>query len=149
MNKILSFILAAVLLFSLSACGTDSGRNDKISDVTDTEVVTDPTGDGVVDNGQIPDVAAYGGREGEAPATSVQIRENPERILITRDEAIEIALEHFGLTADEAFDIDAEIEKEFSGTFWEVEFETSDFEYTVFLEAEGGVVIREYKEIND
>lgn len=73
----------------------------------------------------------------------------PKAELISRERAIEIALEKAGLTRNSVFELEAELEKERYGTFWEVDFETREFEYSYEINAETENVIHEEKERND
>lgn len=67
---------------------------------------------------------------------------------ITRDRAIELALSHAGLKRTEAFDIDAELDKERNGIFWEVDFETKEHEYSYTINAVNEEIITSEKERN-
>lgn len=69
--------------------------------------------------------------------------------LITRDRAIEIALENAGLAKGSVYELEAELDKERTGTFWEVDFETREFDYSYEINAESGMVVRHEKERND
>lgn len=69
--------------------------------------------------------------------------------LIDRDRAIDAALSHVNLTLDDIHDADAELEYESFGTFWEVEFESGRDEYSFYIDAESGNVVRHYVEYDD
>lgn len=68
---------------------------------------------------------------------------------ITADEAKTIALEHAGVTADEIFDYDYELEIGQGKARYEIEFETAKTDYEYVVDAKTGSIIRFEKEAND
>ena len=66
--------------------------------------------------------------------------------LITRDRAIEIALQAAGLARADVQDLEAETEREQNGVFWEVEFEAGGYDYTYDIHAENGSIINQKRE---
>ena len=68
---------------------------------------------------------------------------------ITRERAIELALQAASLTENEVFNIEAELDKERGGLVWEVEFETREHEYSYDIHAENGTVTKTERERND
>ncbi len=69
--------------------------------------------------------------------------------LIGRDRAIDAALNHVNLLRDDVRYIEAELEREHFGIFWEVEFECGREEYSFYIDAESGNVVRHYVEYDD
>lgn len=61
---------------------------------------------------------------------------------LTKDQAIEIALNAAGLKKTEVTDLEAELDKERSGLYWEVSFETKQKEYDYDIHAETGKVTK-------
>ena len=70
-------------------------------------------------------------------------------ITITRERAIELALQAASLTENEVFNIEAELDRERGGLVWEVEFETREHEYSYEIHAENGTVTKTERERND
>ncbi|MBR6808248.1 MAG: PepSY domain-containing protein [Clostridia bacterium] len=68
---------------------------------------------------------------------------------IDRDRAIDAALNHVNLSLTDVFDVEAELERESFGTFWEVEFNHERKEYSFYIDAESGNVVRHYVEYDD
>ena len=68
---------------------------------------------------------------------------------ITRERAIEIALQDAGLTKEAVTDLEAELDKERNGLFWEVSFETREKEYDYEIHAYDGTVAKVETEKED
>jgi uncharacterized membrane protein YkoI len=81
----------------------------------------------------------YGGNKSETEGIAI----------IERERAVDIALAHVELTLDEVFDIEAELEYDYNGTFWEVEFQKDFSEYSFYIDAESGNVVRNHVETDD
>lgn len=79
-------------------------------------------------------------------ATSVTRSTTVTTTLITRDRAIEIALQAAGLARADVRDLEAETEREQNGVFWEVEFEAGGYDYTYDIHAENGSIINQKRE---
>ncbi len=70
-------------------------------------------------------------------------------VTITREQAINLALQAAGLTRDNVYDLEAELDRERNGLFWEVDFETREHEYSYDIHAQTGAVARVERERND
>ena len=68
--------------------------------------------------------------------------------MISRDRAIEIALSHAALSRDAVFSVEAEVDRERNLTVWDVEFEDRDHEYSYYIDAHSGEIIRSEKDID-
>lgn len=130
-------ILFLVLILIFTSCSNtteqhpDQSKKDT-SDKVSNEVTSDP--------------ATEAASETEAITSPANTETNE---LLSRERAIEIALQAAVLTRDEVFDIDAELERERGDIIWEVDFETRDYEFSYHVDAETGAVTRSDKEIND
>ena len=62
--------------------------------------------------------------------------------LLTREEAISLALKAENLTEDAVYDLDAELDREFGYAVWEVDFDTREYEYSYNINAETGEILR-------
>lgn len=60
---------------------------------------------------------------------------------IGTEKAIEIALQHFGLSKSQVTDLEAELDYEFGRMVYEVEFEVADYDYECDVDAVTGAVI--------
>ena len=64
------------------------------------------------------------------------------------EEALGIALESAGLTKDQVWDIDVELEQKFGQVVFEVSFDAGQYEYEYYINAENGEVVKSFKEID-
>ena len=69
--------------------------------------------------------------------------------LIDRDGAIELALSYAELSADDVYDVEAELDEEPAGKFWDVEFRYNGYEYSYFIDAESGEIVRSDVELDN
>ena len=106
--------LATVFVFALSAC--DDYRGAKNNN-TPTQSVTD---------------------NAQQQTNQTQSEAEP----VTRDRAIELALSHAGLTLAEVYDLEAELDRERGGTYWEVDFEYKNIEHSYDINAQTGEITR-------
>ena len=85
------------------------------------------------------------------PASTEQIvpPETKPADRITRDKAITIALQHAGVTRDQARQLEAELDKDNGIVHYDVDFETKDYEYDYEIHAETGKLLKAEKEKND
>ena len=122
MKKLTTILLSLLLLLALSAC---TNNNSQIKD------------DNKEPNTNLD--------------TTVQDTQNDtqQESQITRDEAIEIALSKAGVTRDAAYDLEAELDREPNGTFWDVDFESGQYEYSYDIDAKTGEVITSHREARD
>ena len=67
---------------------------------------------------------------------------------ITRQQAIDIALAHAGLTTDQIRDLDAEKDKERGVWLYEVDFEQGAYEYEYEIHTETGEILKAEKELD-
>lgn len=63
---------------------------------------------------------------------------------ITVEKALDLALSHEGLTREQVWDIDVELERKFGQMVFEVSFETGQYEYEVYINAENGEVVKSF-----
>ena len=113
MKKTISFILTMVLIVSLSACGRTAGDRVASNAQDDAQLEPEQTMD----------------------------TQKKEMEFITRDQAIETALNKAGLTKDEVYELEAELDKEREGVLWEVDFETREYEYSYDIDALTGKIV--------
>ena len=66
--------------------------------------------------------------------------------LLTRDEAISLALADAQLTEEDVYDLDAELDRERGTPVWEVDFDTRELEYSYDIHAETGEILRSDRE---
>ena len=117
MKKLLALLLVTVFVFALSAC--DDDRNGAKNNNTN------PPTQSATDNVQ-------------SPSSQTQ----SDAGLITRERAIELALTHAGLTEAQVYDLEAELDRERNGTFWEVDFESGNMEYSYDINAQTEEITR-------
>ena len=126
MKKIFAITLSLIFAVSLSACGISSdnstnrkGRNNTMSDSMLSSQMSD-----------IFDSAA-------------------SDTFITRDRAIEIALKEAGLKREDVYDLDAELDREQNGTYWDVDFDSGDYEYSYDIDAKTEKIANSHREPRD
>ncbi len=69
--------------------------------------------------------------------------------LLSREQAIEIALTNAGFTEDAVYDLETELDKEYRVTIWEVDFSTGSQEYSYDINAATGEIINVKQEAWD
>lgn len=153
MKKPLALLLVLGLIIALSACtkplgdsvkGTTPAPNpsEVTTTVAETTTVTELTANSTAElTGVQTTVPTVPTSSKETSATTVSA-------LITRERAIEIALQAAGLSRDSVYDLEAELDRERTGTFWEVDFETREYEYSYDVNAESGAVVKSERERN-
>ncbi len=150
MKKTTILILVLTLLITLSACGTQTGEG--MNNKTDTaQRPSDDTALTTTQNVPSADSKTTENESTQTNETSGQTdgTNNGESEHISRESTIDIALQAAGLTRDSVYDLDAELEREPYGTYWEVDFETREREYSYHIDAITGAVINEESERND
>jgi uncharacterized membrane protein YkoI len=60
---------------------------------------------------------------------------------ISRDQALDIALREAGVSKDAVYDLEAELERGFGKSVWEIDFESGNKEYSFDIDAVSGEVI--------
>ena len=118
MKKTIITSLVLLLVISISACGKRAG--DRVEDNA---------------QGNAQDNAQH------QPEQTVDATQSEE--LITKDKAIEIALNKAGLTKDEIYDLESDLDREIQGVIWEVDFETKEYDYSYDIDAKTGEIVLE------
>ncbi len=120
MKKIFAIILSSLLICTLAACDIDisTDKGDKPQD----GIVTESTD-----------------QNNSSTATDK---------LLTREEAIEIALDHAGFKENEVVNLTAELDKDISISEWEIEFDKGGYEYSYDIDAASGEITKNEKEID-
>ena len=131
MKKLLGILLIFVLVFSLSACDNKGGRSDNNSSGKAT-----------------PPSSAENTNDKTTPAadTTSDTGSAASQEYISRDRAIELALSHAGLQKADVYDLDAELDREYGGVFWGVDFENGGYDYSYEINAVTEEIVRNQKE---
>ena len=77
--------------------------------------------------------------DNNSPATSQNSGDNAN--LLTRDEALEIALNKAGVTKDGIRDLETELDRDGGRVVWEIDFEFGNTEYSYDIHAETGEIL--------
>lgn len=125
MKKLLTLLLATVFLFSLSACDNNAGAADKNSTPAPQSTPT------------------------ENQPTSTPSKPTVNDAKISRDKAIEIALEKAKLKKADVRDLEAELDYEKGVLVWEVDFDYQNLDYSYDINANTGAIIFEEVEKDD
>ncbi len=123
MKKLFALLLAVVLMLTLSACAAVPRST------------TDPLS---------PDKADEKAQVQNDTAPANQTAEQ----LISRDKAIEIALEHVGFDKTQVTELEAELDREVTVTEWDVDFKQGGYEYSYDINAQTGEIIKFDKELD-
>lgn len=126
MKKILSILLALVFVFALSACNNNGGSaKGKETASANSQALTQQKND-----------------------NSSEIKEDTstKTKTITRDRAIEIALDAAKLNKSDVRDLEAELDRERNEDFWEVDFEHGGYDYSYDINATTGEALKIEKE---
>ena len=140
MKKILAILLIFAFAFALSACDNDDARggNSKAKNDAAQSVNDDVASASVPSAGDNTTVSSGStGEQTSAPTTQSDVQEAQ----ITRDRAIEIALAHAGLNRSDVRDLEAELDRERGGIYWEVDFESGQYEYSYDINAQTGEIV--------
>lgn len=132
MKKLFALLLTLTVVLTLSACDNKGGT------VKEQSAATPPQS--VVESKDNTDSQPTQPTE----STDMQTQLNPE--LITRERAIELALNHAGLTRADVRDLEAELDRERGGTYWEVDFESGNLEYSYDINAQTEEIVKLEKE---
>lgn len=153
MKKTFAVLLVLVLLFAVSACTKPTG--DRVNNTQPpTEKITDAS---VLEPSALKENSTIFSTANDIPTDNKEIvAVTPESLpdestpeVISRDRAIEIALESAGLAKENVFDLEAEIDRERGNTYWEVDFDTREYEYSFDINSTTGEIVHQKKEIND
>lgn len=176
MKKTITLILAVALIFALSACNVPTGnltnggaensqaQSDNVSQTkqdaatsssqdianeSSTSYNTQSSGDSKQSQTQEPvDSAPVSSAQSSADSQQTS-SENTGTALISRQDAIDIALKSAKFTKNDVYDIDAELDVEPYGKYWEVDFETQKTEYSYEIDAVTGKIVKQETEKND
>lgn len=125
MKKTITLILALVFALALPACAKTA--NDRASNPSNPDILPQP----------------------DAQSANFTGPQAADSELISRQQAIDIALRHAGLTQSTVYDLEAELDRELTGIYWEVDFETRELEYAYDIDAKTGEIVRDRQERNN
>ncbi len=137
MKKTLALILVLLLIVALSACKAQ--ENNKSANALPK---VNPS-----NSADTQASASDGTKTVDTPTPNT----NTNNVIpepITRERAVELALEKAGLDRNAVFDIEAELDREREGVLWEVDFETREHEYSYDINAYDGTVVKSDRERN-
>ncbi len=126
MKKIFAIMLSLIFAVSLSACGFGSDNN--MESKSRSGIMSDS-----IISSQMSDT----------------LNSVTNESLITRERAIEIALENAGVKRENAYDLDAELDYELNRNYWEVDFDAGEYEYSYDIDAKTEKIINSHKEPRD
>lgn len=149
MRKLTALVLVLLLTVALSAC--QAQENNKAANALprfgqsgDLQNAADKT-----TGADTVSAAVTGGDTVKTDATTTDPAPSTTPELITRDRAIELALNEVGLERSQVFDLEAELDRERVGVLWEVDFDTLQYEYSYDINAYDGTVVKTDRERND
>ena len=143
MKKLLSVLLILVLSLSLSACGNKEGSKTNQIDKNSQAESAYNTGNATSSTAEAPTSEAT---FDTSVALTSDATFDTSVAQISRSRAIEIALAHAGVNSSDAYDIEAELDREYGVTVWEVEFESGGYDYSYDINALTEEVLKNKKE---
>ena len=133
MKKLFALLLTLTVVLTLSACNNKGGRSDNNS----SGKATPPSSAENTNDKTTP----------VADTTTSDTGSVASQEYISRDRAIELALSHAGLLhRSDIYDLDAELDREYGGVFWEVDFENGGYDYSYEINAVTEEIVRHQKE---
>ncbi|MBQ6847648.1 MAG: PepSY domain-containing protein [Clostridia bacterium] len=133
MKKLFAIILSLVFVLYVSACDT------KLDGNADTDKASQ--------NSTVSESSLNSATVSESTNPSVS-QDVSSEVLITREKAIKITLDHAGFKENEVINLTAELDRDFSHTEWEVDFENGGYEYSYDINAADGSIIKNTKEVD-
>lgn len=92
-----------------------------------------------------PQIVEQSELEGSAIIDEVEVVNTAD--YITVEKALDAALKNAGLTREQVWDIDVELERKFGKIVYEVSFEAGQYEYEYYVDATTGEIVKSFKEI--
>lgn len=132
MKKLFAILITLVLVTAISACNNKGGDTAKNNTTSKSQQKTEQKDSTKLQSDKLNE------SQGDQPQS--------DNNLITRDRAIELALNHAGLSKTDLRDLEAELDRERNGTFWEVDFEHGGYDYSYDINAETEEVFKLEKE---
>ena len=146
MKKILALALISILILSLSACVDlrDVPQNpDELSQKVESFVENNSQEE------KKPNISSdIASQQNGQPSNEVSSSPNssPSDGKISKDKAIEIALVHAKLSKSEVRQLEAELDRERNGLYWEVDFESGGYDYSYDIDSKDGKIVKSQKE---
>ncbi len=120
MKKLFAIILTLCFLLTLCGCG----------------IATSPKNEN--DNPTTPN---------NSSVTSDLMSDVKTQATITRERAIEIALNHAGLTEAEIRELEVELDRDRGRDIWDVDFEQGNTDYSYEIDLENGEIVKSEKDL--
>lgn len=130
MKKIFALFITLILAFALSACGRNAMDNNSLT--SDANSLKDDA------SSLISDLTPSNSNSQDNQSTK-----------ITRERALEIALEKAGVKQADIRDLDIELDTENGVKVWEVDFDHGNNEYSYDVNAETGAITKAERDRND
>lgn len=167
MKKLLVTVFVVSLVLALSACSADdvsrfksfvAGLDEqKVADtINDLQKLAPADATATLEDAPATATEPQGDKEkpitepqGDKANLVTEPQTTPpadEKTFITRDKAIELALNHAKLTRTQVRDLETELDRERTGVFWEVDFESGGYEYSYDINAETEAIAKVEKE---
>ena len=67
---------------------------------------------------------------------------------ITKEEALNIALNHAKLSSKDIYDVGVELDYKYNQTVYEIDFKYQQYEYEYYINAENSSIIKSFREID-
>ena len=156
MKKLFALFLTLVLVLAISACDNKGGevnnQNDNAVSKTQSQAEqsggTQESANKQSQDSQPAESATEQGntQNSQSASTAESTASDTTQSAIGRDRAIELALNHAGLNKADVRDLEAELDRERGGTYWEVDFEHGGYDYSYDINAQTGEIVIAEKE---
>ena len=147
MRKLTALVLVLLLTVALSAC--QAQENNKAANALPRFGQSGDLQNAADKTTGADTVSTAGGDTVKTDATTTDPAPSTTPELMTRDRAIELALNEAGLERSQVLDLEAELDRERVGVLWEVDFDTLQYEYSYDINAYDGTVVKTDRERND
>lgn len=77
-----------------------------------------------------------------------QAEEPASEKYITRDKALDIALNNAKVKKNDVYDISVELDYKYNQTVYEIDFNYQNYEYEYYINAESGKILHSFKELD-
>ena len=141
MRKCLTMLCLFLAVTLLAGCTASAIPEPQLAEPDPTPVATQPSAPDQTESTLPPETTVPPSQPSTEPA--------PTSLLLSREEATAIALDHAGFTADQVSRLECELDKERWGMEYEIDFHQGNYEYNYDIHGETGEILYWEKEVDD
>ncbi len=162
MKKILVFLLVAIFVFTLTACGEDNSGKYSADDgkVQDSQNESDngsgnQNSENNSSDNMLSDIMGSDDNKNqdnnassEKSSSGANTPSSSGGVVISKDEALSIALKNANISKEKVTRIEIELDYEGTTPVWEIDFDHGKTEYSYTINAETGKIIERDKDLD-